>query len=346
MVHSSTNPTPHTAARSRLQAAAAILLSEGSESQQLSSAAEEAHALFTELAGFKPEPDDPDEVQDILLPSGRAISPRAAALCLTDHLRTAMFVRGVHDAIANVRERLPGETIEVVYAGCGPFAPLFVLPLLALDGDGIQFTLIDAHQTSLDAARRIAYALQLDRAVREFLCTDAASYRHPGDHAIHIVITETMRRALEDETQVAITANLAPQLTLDGILIPQIISVTAYLLDRAKEFTPPEAPERDRIRLGELLEVSARTALALGAPPAVQFTIPKVTSNRYMLALMTCVRVFGVHTLHEYDSGITSPLWLRDFRAEDTPALVEFTYTSTPTPGFRYRVAIDARLPG
>jgi hypothetical protein len=331
-----TNPATCSTIQSRLKAAAAILLSESSESENVRSAAEDAHALFTEIAGFKPDP-DPEELLDTLHPGGRAISPRAAALCLTDHLRTAAFARGVRDAIAHVRARFVGETINVVYAGCGPFAPLLVLPLLAIESDAIQFTLIDAHQTSLKAARRIVDALQLDAAVRDYVCADAASFRYPGNRAIHIAITETMRCGLEDEPQVAITANLAPQLRLGGVLIPERITVTAYLMDRAKEFTPPDAPEKDRIRLGELLEVSTRTARTLCSPPPVAVTIPKVTSNQYMLALMTDIDVFGAHGLHEYESGITNPMWLRNFRAEDTPALVEFTYVPTSKPGFRYR---------
>jgi hypothetical protein len=336
LVFCSTSPAAGADVRTLLHAAATVLLSATSEPLELRAAAGEAHALFTEIAGFKPKPDSPDEVQDRLLPGGVAISPRAAALCLTDHLRTAAFVRGVHDAIANVRARFLGETIDVVYAGCGPFAPLFVLPLLVMEPDGIQFTLIDAHQRSSDATRRIVRALRLEGNVRDYICSDAATYRHPGDHAIHLAITETMQRALENETQVAITANLAPQLRRGGVLLPERISVVAYLVDRAKEFTPPEAPERDRIRLAELLEVSAQTAHTLHSPPAVRVAIPKVTGNCYMLALFTFIDVFGPHSIDEYASGLTSPLWLRDFRAEDTPAVLEFTYESGHKPGFRY----------
>jgi hypothetical protein len=322
-----------------LQAAISVLLSTNSEPSEISAAACAAHTLLSAMAELG---ECPDETSDKLLPGGVAIAPNAAALCLTDHIRTAMFVRGVRDAIAHLQFQFPGEILDVVYAGCGPFAPLLVMPMLGSvhesSQDGIQFTLIDAHHRSLDAARQIIETLGLDRYVRSYVCADAATYLHPGDRAIHLVITETMQRALEKEPQVAITANLAPQLRKGGALVPEEISVVAYLMDQVKEFTPPGAPERDRIRLGEIMQVSAHTAPALNAPAAVRIKIPKLTSNRYMLALSTVVKVFGPHLIEEYASGITNPVWLRHLPAKDTPAVVEFTYESGEKPGLRYVV--------
>jgi hypothetical protein len=57
------------------------------------------------------------------LPSGLALAPHLAALCVLDEQRTAAFQRGVALAIEAARARFPGETVEVVYAGTGPFAP-------------------------------------------------------------------------------------------------------------------------------------------------------------------------------------------------------------------------------
>ncbi len=326
----------------RLHTAAAALSSPASEPFELRDASIAAHALFSELAGFHSNLSPRDETQDISLPSGMAISPRAAARCLTDHYRTTMFVRGVQAAIHDLHARFPGETLEVVYAGCGPSAPLCFLPLLVTGPDAIRFTLIDAHQRSMAAARQIATALRLEQNVRDYVCADAAAYRHPGDLPLHLVVTETMKRALEDEPQVAITANLVPQLARGGVLVPERISVSAYLTDAAKEFTPPEAPQRERIFLAELLEVSARTAHTLHAPSTIPVNIPRLPHSRYMLALSTFINVYGPHSLDENTSGISLPVWLRNIRAEDTPAIVEFTYQIGERPGFSLSSGFDA----
>jgi hypothetical protein len=80
---------------------------------------------------------------------------------------------------------------------------------------------------------------------------------------------------------VSVTANLVPQLRRGGMLMPERISVVAYLVDRAREFTPPEAPVKDRIRLAKLLEVSAETTHTLHSPAPVRVAIPKVTQPLY-----------------------------------------------------------------
>ena len=71
------------------------------------------------------------------LESGLALAPHLAARCVLDVKRTMAFQRGAARAIEAARARFPGETIEIVYAGTGPFAPL-VRPLLSMHG--LRFT--------------------------------------------------------------------------------------------------------------------------------------------------------------------------------------------------------------
>ena len=61
------------------------------------------------------------------LPQGKAINPYSAATCLQDQARTCAFGRGVRQAIEAARRRFPGEPVELLYAGTGPFAPLGLL---------------------------------------------------------------------------------------------------------------------------------------------------------------------------------------------------------------------------
>lgn len=65
---------------------------------------------------------------DIHLPTGKAISPSSAAHCLLELKRTAIFLRGIKQAI---EFKIDGSTdlVRILYAGCGPYATL-VTPLL------------------------------------------------------------------------------------------------------------------------------------------------------------------------------------------------------------------------
>src|SRR5207245_20449 len=155
--------------------------------------------------------------------------------------------------------RFPRETIHVLYAGCGPFAPFCLLPILQFPATDVQFTLLDIHQSSLDASRQLAETLGVQQRIRDYIRCDAASYQHDPGTAFHLILTETLQAALRGEGQVAITANLAPQVHAGGFFLPQQISIEACLLSQASEAA------KDCIHLGQILELSARTAHNLPA---------------------------------------------------------------------------------
>jgi hypothetical protein len=223
------------------------------------------------------------------------------------------------------RRRFPEEPVRVLYAGCGPFAPLFVLPAIHLDHRAYRFTLLDVHQESLDAARSIVDALGLSADYEQ---CDAVAYQWPAGRPLHVVIVEAMQRALENEPQVAITGNLAPQLCPRGILIPENIRVEAWLADVSREFEP----EPDRVRLGTLLEVNAHLPDRF---EPVRLMLPEHTRGSYSIALYMWVEVFGGHALGPYDSAITYPVFIP--KVADSPAAVDFAYRANGTPGFHVR---------
>ena len=141
---------------------------------------------------------------DRRLASGLALSPRLAAQCLLDAPRTAAFLRGTLAAIFEAMRRFPDEPIEIVYAGTGPFATL-VLPLFArLDPRRVRFTLIDVDERSTGSVRSLVDRFGLGAYVKAIVCADGTVYRHEAP--VHIVVTETMQRALRREPFVAIGA--------------------------------------------------------------------------------------------------------------------------------------------
>lgn len=192
------------------------LLSHQAEDSRLNAAAVGLYSLCSSVTGLDEYSDHADDSGGTRLPSGEAISPKDAARCVLDYRRTSKFLRGLHAAILEAQKRFPDAAIEILYAGCGPFAPLAVPLTTRFSPAEIRFTLLDVHKRSLDAARRIFQALGKGAFVRDYIQCDAASYKHDAPHVIHVVAAEAMQASLGREPQVAITMNLAPQLCRGG----------------------------------------------------------------------------------------------------------------------------------
>ncbi|MGB7922240.1 MAG: hypothetical protein WCF57_03245 [Pyrinomonadaceae bacterium] len=329
---------------------------------KLRSAANQLYSIFSAIAGMKDDTENPDDLSETLLETGKALSPRDAARCVLHYARTAKFLRGAHAAVVEARKRFPHQTIEILYAGCGPFAPLAVPLATQFNPGEIQFTLLDIHGRSLASAHRIFQTLGLDAFVRDYIRCDAASYAHTADNALHIVITETMQEALGKEPQVAITLNLAPQLCEGGIFIPEKIRIDACLLNPAKEFTPlsvqaddPDAAQtlsnagRIRVELGQIFELTAETWRGLPRKPGgngslrglsfppVTLKVPTHADEGLKLTLMTSIKVFGSIVMGEYESELTCPTILHDIGPFGHDTQIEFSYIISERPGFNYR---------
>ena len=83
-------------------------------------------------------------------PFGKAVSLTTAAQCAEDPERGRVFIQGIYQAIQDRLKAHPGQIVNILYAGTGPFAWLLI-PLLPLfSASQIQVTLLDIHQASLD----------------------------------------------------------------------------------------------------------------------------------------------------------------------------------------------------
>ncbi len=334
------------------------LLSPHAGKLRLRAAATELYHLCASVTGIDGNSNHPDDLDETRLASGHAISTKDAARCVLDYGRTSKFLRGAHAAILEAQKKFPRTTIEILYAGCGPYATL-ALPLSSrFASHEIQFTLLDIHRQSLDAAQRLFQSLGLAAFVRDYIECDAASYHHHAPQAPHIILTEAMQAALLKEPQVALTINLARQLCPGGIFIPERIAIDACLCDLEKEFAiaaqahdtnslrESAATDKDRIHLGRVLELTPESCRRLSTArnsseallPKVVLDVPKESDGELRLALLTSITIFDTITLSGYESGLTNPVVLCDLGKIRGGTRLEFAYALGDKPGFKYRV--------
>ncbi|MHA3789406.1 SAM-dependent methyltransferase [Flavobacterium hauense] len=167
----------------------------------------------------------PSEINETVVKGGVALSSSGAADCVDDYLRTVYFIKGVHKALTKLCNDFPDRSINILYAGCGPYATL-ILPLLPLFDKGrINAILLDINASSIESVHNLISVIGLDDYQLQLIETDAITYRTPNDFIIDLAISETMHYGLTREPQVAIVKNIVPQLPPHGILIPEAISI-------------------------------------------------------------------------------------------------------------------------
>ncbi|MFM9951823.1 MAG: hypothetical protein ACKV1O_28085 [Saprospiraceae bacterium] len=321
---------PISTEQTELHKIAAQLLNPASDIATLSAAANAFYDLCVTLSDWKAGKNKATQ-----LASGKAISPEDAARCIQDFMRTAKFLQGLEAAIRTAQHRFSGTPIQILYAGCGPFAPLALAISTRFSAAEIQFTLLDIHQESLDLAARLVQTLGLTNHVKAFVLADAATYQWPAALPLHLVVSETMQRALDKEPQVAITQNLAPQLCEGGILIPENIRVEAVLCIAANEFPEAGGGDQFRIPLGVLMDLNKETVTSELLTTAAVMQAPTDMKELPHCMLFTTIKVFDGVVLNAYESGLTYPMTLYPLGKIKAGEILEFQYELGAAPGFR-----------
>jgi hypothetical protein len=248
---------------------------------------------------------------------GLAISPTQAAMCAGEFQRTAIFLRGLHDAIAEAVEMKSPEPVRVLYAGSGPYATLAVPLMTVFPAEKVRFTVLDMHPVSIASAKSVVHRLGLDRSVAAYVLADACEYTIPGDAIPDILLCETMSTALEREPQVAIMRHLLGQAP-DAVIVPESVRVDAFLVDTSKEpdIVVPESAgpttkwRPDRIPVGPVFELNASTirswaSLSDQHLPAAAIRLPPPPEPSYRPFLFTTITTHGEHVLRTHDCCLT-----------------------------------------
>jgi len=315
--------------------------------------------LCSEITGILPDPSFDAWAGDTLLGNGVAINSSAAAHCAIDYQRSATFIRGTYAAIETLKLRFPKAPLEVLYAGCGPFATL-LLPILGKFSAGeLRLNLLDIHQRSIDSVELLLTHFGLESHVVRTIREDACHYNH--GQQLHLVIAETMQKSLEQEPQFAVTANLAPQLCPGGIFIPQRIDVAMCLADlnyerelfKQSTRLDQSVPDFDSLRhsIATVCTLTpenaasqidtARHCADTGAIELRPITVtmpPAANTDRLDAALFTRIIVFEGYRLVDYESEITLPLKCHGLATltEGTRYRVSYQLGSYPRFNFEY----------
>ncbi len=318
------------------------LLDPDSDPGQLREACIQLHAVFEELSNVGDDSSGADVERETRLPTGVALSPRDAARCVLDTQRTVMFIRGIHSAIQRAMERNPDQPIQLLYAGCGPYATLALPLTMRFPPERLQLTLLDIHERSIAAVQQIIDGLGLQDWIRGCITCDATTYVHPAGSPVHILVIEAMQKTLEKEPQVALTFNLARQLSDGGVLIPEEVRLAVCLADLTREFalypadhqgSLPPGNTRRRIDLGSLLALTHRTKAS--DLRTKTFTAPENIGSCNRLLILTRIRVFEDHVLSDYESGITIPTVVHDVGTIEPGASLHLNYELGSQPGTR-----------
>lgn len=274
---------------------------------------------------------------------GLALSPTMAVMCADDYLRTIQFIRGTHDAIKDLQERVTDRPVRVLYVGCGPYATLAVPLMVLFSPAEVVFTLLDIHDESIESAKSILRTLGQTDSVSSFETIDAGLYQISPAAPPDIILMEIMQACLESEPQVALTRHLLEQAP-NAVLIPEEVKIDLALVDPSCEFDLHALNEirlptqRNRIPIASVFTLNRDTAKAWSdndtdTLPAGVVQMPEHLEQRYDPMLFTLIRVYKDHLLRDYDSGLTCPRRLSvegDIGRGDT---IQFRYRLGSRPG-------------
>ncbi|WP_234573646.1 hypothetical protein [Rhodohalobacter sp. 614A] len=258
--------------------------------------------------------------------NGWVVSPAHAAHCIKDWARTTRFLRGIYQAIKHCLT--DGKQVQILYAGCGPYATLCTPLTTQFTPEEISFTLLDINEISLKAVEKVYTKQNLLAYVDCFLLADATDPEIEFGKRFDIIISETMQAGLKREHQVLLTRNLIGFLKDEGTFIPQKITLDLFMENSLGNCIDKTG---DRLYLGTAYELDYKSVPE--ANDSTSFVIPE-TDLQY-LKLYTTIQVFEDEKLIAGQSGLTQPLTLDRFITSSLHK-INFTYMEGPKPGLTF----------
>jgi hypothetical protein len=320
------------------------LISEKGDANLLKSSIEELKLLLEKVSGLNQEA--PINSENILLPTGKAIGPKWAGMCIEDVPRTHKFIKGILSAVQEVLEKNPKKPVTILYAGTGPFATL-VLPLLPLfEPSQLQLILLEVNKVSIESLKRIIKGFDAYEYIKAIYHCDAANFIVPSEFEADILLIECMQHALLREPQVGITYNLLPQMKKDIVLIPEEISLHVALVDmekKAEYLSIDNNAEKDYYENSEAVFTLNKMEVLQNnsefKKEGFQFPEKEVSfseeqlSNHDFITVSTEITIFKDISLNIDESGLTVPMLLADLNHDQKVIGAKTQYIVGTEPG-------------
>ena len=218
------------------------LLENHTDGALVKSVLDEIHQLFTNKTNFSGLDGEISHLAALPTAMGMAVSINEAALCLLDYRRTVQFLRGITAAIKDKQKEFPGETINIFYAGCGPYAPFVTLVAPLFTPEEVQFTVLEISGESIALAETLVKGLGLTKYVDNFYSGDAVLSEVPDADKYHILFSETLDTLLFRESYVPILWNMIPQFNENVIVLPEnVILKSSFGTFVGEELTETES---------------------------------------------------------------------------------------------------------
>lgn len=323
----------------RLKDITSVLLSPELDYTAVRNSCTELYKIFSSVSAFKENA--PEMQVHISTASGLAVSPYAAAFCISDMMRTKKFLQGIKEAVSAKLKEHPGRPVKIFYAGCGPFATLLTPLTTVFNPAQMQLVLLDINPLSHEYLQKIIRGFELENYILGIEVTDALQYTIPVLYKPDILVSETMKPGLAKEPQVSLISHLLPQCDTRTIVIPESIRIDACLLGNT--VNNPGAIQV----LKTLMKFDAALAFQINHNPkevdVLTNGITIIINDRpaeifSRLVLNTQINIYGDHQLDFYDSSLTLPVTVMDIAAiKKYPARLLFHYRIGDSPGFTVR---------
>lgn len=251
---------------------------------------------------------------------GLVVSPVMAAHCLIDFVRTAHFLRGIHQAIKDQLKK--NKPVNILYAGCGPYATLITPLTSQFSADEVSVTMLEFDEKSLQLAKNMYEELGLTDYVKAYLHKDATDPDIEFQESFDIILSETMQTALKKECQVPLTRNLVRFLKPEGTFIPQNVKVEAALEH------PRNKQEPDILPIGSIYELDY-----LNVPEKNHQTTLVIPDTPYeLLTARTTIQTYEDEWIWEDGTSLTYKLVMDRIEGCNRKCAT-FTYNEAPKEG-------------